>query len=98
MSWARAERDSGAERVCLLLSVYPCPRREVRQVPGDAFAGANMAIEEGHGVRYFYEERIHLDRLGPFLFICIPLYLVALHFAPFLRSVHSGAGGSATSA
>ena len=78
MSWARAERDSGAERVCLLLSVYPCPRREVGQVPSDAFAGANIAIEEGHGVRYFYEERIHLDRLGPFLWIYIHMYTLVL--------------------
>ena len=66
MSWARAERDSCAKRVRLLLSVYLHPRRKVGQMSGNAFAGANMAIEEGYGVRYFYEQRIHPDRLGPF--------------------------------
>ncbi len=72
MSWARSERDSCAKWVRLLLSVYLRPRGEVGEVSGDAFAGANMAIEEGHGVAYFYEQRIHLDRLG---LLCVNLYL-----------------------
>jgi hypothetical protein len=98
MSWARAKRDSCAERICVLLSVYLRPCREGRPVPGDPCAGANMAIEEGHGIRYFYGTKDTSGSLGLFVWIyitCILLYLVALNFTSFLRC--SGAGGPATS-
>ena len=70
MSWALTERDSCAKRVRLLLSVYLRPRGEVGQVSGDAFAGANMAIEEGHGVRYFMSK----GYIWIVLTLCVNLY------------------------
>jgi len=98
MSRPCAERDSRAERVRILLSVYLRTCREGGEVPGDACACADMAIEKGHGVRYFYDKGYFWISLGLMRgSICVPLYLVALNFASFLSVFRGGAGGPATS-
>ena len=48
-------------------------------MPGDACTGADMATEEGHGIRYIYGQRIHLDHLGSYAWIYVCVIVLGSH-------------------